>query len=140
MGKRQASRGRVFPPAVFPEVSAADDALLHRIAAADYGMEAARHFAALKEVVTVQNGYLAADLDQVFYPAEVVELAAYQAADARVYLLCHLMMVQSALAGTCFFDLGSYRQHYRDARADLPPAVQRRLDAAYALAEARGEI
>lgn len=140
MGKRKASRGRVFPPALFPDVLTADDALLQRIAAADYGMEAARHFTALKQVVAAQNGYLAADLDQVFYPAEVVELAAYQAADARVYLLCHLMMVQSALAGTCFFDLDGYRQHYRDARAGLPPSVRQHLDAAYALAEARGEI
>lgn len=140
MDKRQASRGRVFPPALFPDVLTADDALLRRIAAADYGMEAARHFAALKEVLTLQNGYLSLEADQAFYPAETVELAAYRASDSRAYLICHLMLVQSTLAGTAWFGLAGYRQHYLDSRAGLPMSVRRQLDAAYALAEARGEI
>ncbi|MFH6975278.1 hypothetical protein ACG2K1_04510 [Neisseria sp. 23W00296] len=79
-------RQPVFPPPLFPAVLRADDALLRRIAAtADSGAEAERHYAALRQTVREQNGFLTHQ--QGYYPAGAVEPAAENAADPAAFVL-----------------------------------------------------
>lgn len=130
-----------FPPALFPYIKNASADTLHRISRFDYGMEAERHFAALRQIVNGQNGYVSVDLNQAFYPGDVIELAAFDASDAFCYTVCHLMMIQSELAETCRFDLSPYWLRYRNGERDaLPPSMQEQLDAAYRLADEGGRI
>ncbi|UOP01408.1 hypothetical protein [Kingella potus] len=66
----------------------------------DYGMEAGQHYVALQTVLRGQNGYLSVQCNGVWHPAEAVELAACNPADAAAYTLCRLILIQSAIAGT----------------------------------------
>ena len=138
MAKKHKPSISAFPPALFPYIR---QATLHRISRFDYGMEAERHVAALKQIVHEQNGYVSADFGQTFYPGDVIELAAFDAQDAFGYTVCHLIMIQSELAETCRFNLSPYWQRYRSGERDaLPPTMQAQLDAAYRLADERGCI
>lgn len=140
MAKKRPSTS-VFLPALFPYIRQASDDTLRRISRFDYGTEAERHVAALKQIVREQNGYVSADLGQTFYPGDVIELAAFDAQDAFGYTVCHLIMIQSELAETCRFSLSPYWQRYRNGeRSTLPPTMQAQLDAAYQLADERGRI
>lgn len=140
MAKKRPSTS-VFLPALFPYIRQASDDTLRRISRFDYGTEAERHVAALKQIVREQNGYVSADLGQTFYPGDVIELAAFDAQDAFGYTVCHLIMIQSELAETCRFSLSPYWQRYRNGeRSTLPPNMQAQLDAAYQLADERGRI
>lgn len=140
MAKKRPSTS-VFLPALFPYIRQASDDTLRRISRFDYGTEAERHVAALKQIVREQNGYVSADLGQTFYPGDVIELAAFDAQDAFGYTVCHLIMIQSELAETCRFSLSPYWQRYRNGeRSPLPPTMQAQLDAAYQLADERGRI
>ena len=140
MAKKRPSTS-VFLPALYPYIRQASDDTLRRISRFDYGTEAERHVAALKQIVREQNGYVSADLGQTFYPGDVIELAAFDAQDAFGYTVCHLIMIQSELAETCRFSLSPYWQRYRNGeRSPLPPTMQAQLDAAYQLADERGRI
>ncbi len=141
MAKKHKPSTSAFPPALFPYIRQASDDTLRRISRFDYGTEAERHVAALKQIVREQNGYVSADLGQTFYPGDVIELAAFDAQDAFGYTVCHLIMIQSELAETCRFSLAPYWQRYRNGeRAALPPTMQAQLDVAYQLADERGRI
>lgn len=141
MAKKRKPSTSAFPPALFPYIQQASDDTLRRISRFDYGMEAERHVAALKQIVREQNGYVSAGLGQAFYPGDVIELAAFDAQDAFGYTVCHLIMIQSELAETCRFSLSPYWQRYRNGeRSTLPPTMQAQLDAAYQLADERGCI
>ena len=141
MAKKRKPSAPTFPPALFPYIRQAGDDTLRRISRFDYGTEAERHVAALKQIVREQNGYVSAGLGQTFYPGDVIELAAFDAQDAFGYTVCHLIMIQSELAETCRFSLSPYWQRYRNGERDaLPPTMQAQLDAAYQLADERGRI
>ena len=69
------------------------------------------------------------------------ELCAERANDnAAAFTLCHLIIIQSALAQTCPFTLSYYWEHYRTQRAQLPPRLQDQLDTAYQHAHRHGLI
>lgn len=141
MAKKRKPSISAFPPALFPYIRQASDDTLRRISRFDYGTEAERHVAALKQIVREQNGYVSAGLGQTFYPGDVIELAAFDVQDAFGYTICHLIMIQSELAETCRFSLSPYWQRYRNGeRSALPPTMQAQLDAAYQLADERGCI
>lgn len=126
-----------FPPPLFPAVLCADDTVLRRIAAtADSGAEAERHFAALRQTVREQNGFLTHE--QGYYPADAVELVAENAADPAAFVLGQLIIIQSEAVQTCRFTLGMYWRHYQNQRGKLSERLQAELDAAYALARERG--
>ncbi|MDU4437250.1 hypothetical protein [Morococcus cerebrosus] len=128
-----------FPPALLPYLENVGDEILRRISMADYGMEADRHFHELQQVLHRQNGYLSAE--QAFYPAETVELAAYNQQDAVAYTVCLLILIQSAVMQTYWADLSSYWQEYwKNNREALPPNLMKELDAAFALAREKGEL
>ncbi|MGF6147872.1 Uncharacterised protein [Kingella potus] len=135
--KRQAA-APAFPPPLFALHAYAADDTLRRISSADYGMEAGQHYVALQTVLRGQNGYLSVQCNGVWHPAEAVELAACNPADAAAYTLCRLILIQSAIAGT-YGELTEYgRQQYQSDRAQLPPSCRAALDAAYRLAAERG--
>ncbi|WP_049258081.1 hypothetical protein [Eikenella corrodens] len=141
MAKKRKPSTSAFPPALFPYIQQASDDTLHRISRFDYGMEAERHVAALKQIVHEQNGYVSAGLGQAFYPGDVIELAAFDVQDAFGYTICHLIMIQSELAETCRFNFSAYWQRYRNGeRSALPLTMQAQLDAAYQLADEHGCI
>lgn len=141
MAKKHQSSPPSFPPALFPYIKNASADTLRRISRFDHGMEAKRHFAALRQIVSEQNGYVSIGLNQAFYPGDVIELAAFDAGDAFCYTVCHLMMIQSALAETCCFTLSPYWLRYRNGERDtLPPSMQEQLDTAYRLADEHGQI
>ena len=125
---------------MFPYIRTANQNTLQRISSTDYGMDAKQHLQALQQVMTVQNGYLSADLGQYYYPAETVELMAYHSEDAHAYTICHLMIIQSVLAETYGCLLSFYWNHYQKNRDGLPPSMQQELDAAYRLADEKGMI
>ena len=137
MAKKRKPSISAFPPALFPYIQQASDDTLHRISRFDYGMEAERHVAALKQIVHEQNGYVSADLGQTFYPGDVIELAAFDAQDAFGYTICHLIMIQSELAETCRFSLLATlpqrrtsrpaAHHASAARCRLPASRRTRL-------------
>ena len=129
-----------FPPALFPCLENVGDEILRRISMADYGMEADRHFHELQQVLHRQNGYLSDG--QAFYPAEAIELAAYNQQDAVAYTVCLLIiLIQSAVMQTYWADLSSYWQEYwKNNREALPPNLMKELDAAFALAREKGEL
>ncbi|MBH5328629.1 hypothetical protein H9Q10_02950 [Eikenella sp. S3360] len=139
--KRKRQSAPEFPPILFPYIQQASDDTLRRISRFDYGMEAERHFNALRQIVHEQNGYVSLSLDQAFYPGDVIELAAFDPQDAFCYTVCHLIMIQSELAETCRFTLSPYWKRYRTGeREALPPTMQAQLDAAYRLADERSLI
>ena len=127
------------PPALFPCLENVGDEILRRISMADYGMEADRHFHELQQVLHRQNGYLSDG--QAFYPAEAIELAAYNQQDAVAYTVCLLILIQSTVMQTYWADLSSYWQEYwKNNREALPPNLMKELDAAFALARKKGEL
>ena len=131
-----------FPPPRYPEITKADDSLLRRISTtADSGDEATRYLAALRQIMQTQNGYLSSANHQDYYPGDAIELCAERANDnAAAFTLCHLIIIQSALAQTCPFTLSYYWEHYPTQRAQLPPRLQDQLDTAYQHAHKHGLI
>ena len=73
---------------------------------------------------------------------EIFTLGAAERANdnAAAFTLCHLIIIQSALAQTCPFTLSYYWEHYRTQRAQLPPRLQDQLDTAYQHAHKHGLI
>ena len=100
MAKKHKPSTSAFPPALFPYIRQASDDTLRRISRFDYGMEAERHIAALKQIVREQNGYVSADLGQTFYPGDVIELAAFDVQDAFGYTVCNLPFQPFTLLAT----------------------------------------
>lgn len=128
-----------FPSALFPYLERVEDEVLYSISMSDYGMEMERHFQELQQVVYYQNGYLSAG--QAFYPAEAVELAAYNRQDAVAYTVSLLILIQSVVMQTYWTDLSSYWQEYwKNNRGVLPPILTEELDEAFALAREKGEL
>ena len=136
--KKKKKQPASFPLPRFALAPYSADAVLRRISQADYGMEAEQHYAALQTVLHEQNGYLSTECNQAWYPAEVVELAAYAPGDAAAYTLCRLMLIQSAIAGTYGELTENERQQYQFDSAQLPTSCRDVLDKAYHLAAERG--
>ena len=80
-------------------------------------------------------------MDRLFYPAETVELAAYNQQDAVAYTVCLLILIQSTvmqtLLGGFIVLLARILENNREA---LPPNLMKELDAAFALAREKGEL
>lgn len=131
-------RPAAFPPPLFPLYTLANDATLRHISRADYGMDAEQHFAALKQVLGNQNGYLADG--QHWYPAEVIELASYSADHPAAFTLCHLIILQNLINGSgCFPDVYGQAE-YAGRCAALPSCLQHLLAEACKTARERGAI
>jgi len=91
-----------FPPTLFPYLAQTGaQSIAGLTALAISPDERAEHAAALRQILTEQNGYLSREQSSAYYPAELLEYALYYPEHAQAYTISVLILLQTATKAAC---------------------------------------
>lgn len=111
-------------PLITPLLKTITEQELAFIAGLDYGLDADRHLAALRELIFAQDGDLTRD--QSWYPHEVIALGAHhlQPGHEREFFFCTMLLLQAVQSG--YDDTVELLDKFQDRASDyqrLPAAL-----------------
>ena len=123
-----------FPPTLFPYLAQTGaQSIAGLTALAISPDERAEHAAALRQILTEQNGYLSREQSGAYYPAELLEYALYHPEHAQAYTMSVLILLQTAVHHRQLSpDLEMAAQRYQqEVREILPASMRQALDEAF---------
>ena len=123
-----------FPPTLFPYLAqTGTQSIASLTALAISPDERAEHAAALRQILTEQNGYLSREQSGAYYPAELLEYALYHPEHAQAYTMSVLILLQTAVWHRQLPpDLEMAAQRYQqEVRETLPASMRQALDEAF---------
>ena len=123
-----------FPPTLFPYLAQTGAQSIASLTALTISPdERAEHAAALRQILTEQNGYLSREQSSAYYPAELLEYALYHPEHAQAYTMSVLILLQTAVWHRQLPpDLEMAAQRYQqEVRETLPASMRQALDEAF---------
>ncbi|WP_369583345.1 hypothetical protein [Kingella oralis] len=123
-----------FPPTLFPYLAQTGAQSIASLTALTISPdERAEHAAALRQILTEQNGYLSREQSSAYYPAELLEYALYHPEHAQAYTMSVLILLQTAVWHRQLPpDLEMAAQRYQqEVREILSASMRQALDEAF---------
>lgn len=123
-----------FPPTLFPYLAQTGvQSIAGLTALAISPDERAEHAAALRQILTEQNGYLSREQCSAYYPAELLEYALYHPERGQAYTISVLILLQTAMHHRQLspdLDMATER-YWQETRETLLATMQQALDGAF---------